>query len=140
MKFSLVAVFVLMPSFVFAWGGKGHHAICEAAVHLVKNDQLKEFLLSRGHTIGHLCNLPDTEWRSLDRELTKHGDPTHYINPEILGLLVQDVPTDLSSIIEKYTNKESATDPNKKLISIPFDMGTSWWRADQFARRATQFA
>ena len=55
-------------------------------------------------------------------------------------VLIQDVPTDLNAIIEKYTNKESATDPNKKLISIPFDMGTSWWRADQFFKRGIQFA
>jgi hypothetical protein len=127
---------VLMPQLVFCWGGRGHDTVCQAAVYLVKNKNLSDFLKFRPHVMGHLCNLPDTFWRSLDRKLTQHGDPTHYVNAELIGVAIQDMPTDLNAIIEKYSNDPAHA---KKKISVPMEMGTNWWRADQMVRRGIEF-
>lgn len=123
-----------------AWGGRGHAAICESAVYLVQNENLKEYLQNKPHMMAHLCNIPDISWRSLGNQFTAHGNPTHYINAELIGAQIKDVSTDLKSIIEKYTGTENRIKENSKISSIPQDMGTNWWRADQFQRRAIQFA
>lgn len=137
---------LFMPQKSPAWGGRGHDSICQAAVHLVKNQNLKDYLSNKPQIMGHLCNIPDTHWRSLPRDMTKHGDPTHYINPETLGLTVKDIPTDLKKLSDKYTGtdptennleKDSAK-PYRKIVSVPLDMGTNWWRADQFYRLAIE--
>jgi hypothetical protein len=130
----------LGPVAAFAWGGRGHAAICESAVYLVQNNNLKEYLQNKPHMMAHLCNIPDIAWRSLDAQFTKHGNPTHYVNSELIGVSINDTPTDLKSIIEKYTGSKNLMKENSKISSIPFDMGTNWWRADQFYRRATDFA
>lgn len=123
-----------------AWGGRGHAAICEAAVHLVKSPQLKEFLMSRPHTMGHLCNIPDIYWKSLSQEARKLGDPGHYINAEKIGLKISEVPTDYKKIVETYTGKPNKQNETQTLFSIPDELGSNWWRADQFYRRAVDAA
>lgn len=133
-KIVSIVLIISIPHFVFAWGGRGHDTICEAAVYLVKNKNLSDFLRSKPHVLGHVCNLPDTYWRSLDRKFTQHGDPTHYVNAELIGVAVQDMPTDLNKIIEKYT-----ADHADKKISVPQELGTNWWRADQMVRRGIEF-
>lgn len=109
----------------FSWGSRGHHSICEAAVYLIQSKDLKDFLLSRTHMMGHLCNIPDTSWRSLPSELTKLGNPAHYINPEKINLKVKDIPLDPKEIEKKYK------------ISMA-DLGFNWWRAEQLHRLSSQ--
>lgn len=142
-NFLILAILILtLPQFVFAWGGRGHDSICQAAVHLVKNKELANFLKSRPHVMGHLCNIPDIQWRNLDRKITQYGDPNHYVNPEVIGLAVQDIPTDLNVIVEKYTDeqldKQDAIGKSDKIASVPTSMGTNWWRADQMVRRGIE--
>jgi hypothetical protein len=133
----LNVVFVsLQPTSALAWGGRGHDSICEAAVYLVQNKNLKEFLINKPHMMGHLCNIPDIYWKSLPMELRRHGDSGHYIDPEIIGLSAKDIPTDYKSIIEKYTGQDNKEKSNSKILSIPLEFGSNWWRADQFYRRA----
>lgn len=135
----LVMVYLLgLPHLVYAWGGHGHDSICQAAVHLVQNKGLSDFLKSRPHVMGHLCNIPDIQWRNMDRKINQHGDPTHYVNAEIIGLAVQDIPTDLNALIEKYTNQPDATGKTEKIVSVPLGLGTNWWRADQMVRRGIE--
>lgn len=129
-----------MSSTSFAWGGRGHHAICDAATHLVKSPQLKEFLLHRPHTMGHLCNIPDIYWKSLSSESRKLGDPGHYINVEKIGVSFKDLPADYKKIIELYTGKPNKQNEAQTLFSIPDELGSNWWRADQFYRLALQGA
>ena len=83
-----------------AWGGRGHSAVCDAAVYLVKSPQLKEYLMSKPHMMGHLCNIPDIYWKSLSAENRKLGDPGHYINGEKIGLKISEIPTDYKKIID----------------------------------------
>jgi hypothetical protein len=139
-------ILLITASFIFlnaelahAWGGRGHAAICESAVYLVKDQNLKEYLQNKPHMMAHLCNIPDISWRNIDSKFTAHGNPTHYVNAELLGLTVQNIPTDMKMLIEKYTGTENRIKENLKIASVPQDMGTNWWRADQFFRRAVDF-
>ncbi len=118
-----------------AWGGHGHDSICQAAVHLVKNEELKSFLKYRAFMVGHLCNIPDTAWRDLPKEVAAIGAPTHYIDPELLGLPIPQIPLNFATIIRDYTGKPSAYKPSETIKSIPDEFGSVWWRADQFVKK-----
>lgn len=128
--------FILAPSLASAWGGRGHDAICEAAVFLVKNQNLKEYLQNKPQMMGHLCNIPDTYWRSLTGDARKYGDPTHFIDIETLGLKINEIPTDYKKIVTSYTGSENKFRDGSKIFSVPTEFGSIWWRADQFYRRA----
>ncbi len=129
MSYSKAIIFFVITlasaSKAFSWGARGHHSICEAAVYLIKEKDLKDFLLSRTHMMGHLCNIPDTSWRSLPPELTKMGNPAHYINPEKLNVKVKDIPLDPKEIEKKFK------------VSIT-ELGFNWWRAEQMHRLSAQ--
>ena len=135
----IITIFILISSqLVFAWGGRGHNTICESAAFLVKSPGLKEFLATRPHVMGHLCNIPDIYWKSLPADVRKSGDPGHYINPEKIGYKIEDVPLDYKKIIADFTGKQSKEDEKKTIFSVPDDVGHSWWRADQFFRLAVE--
>lgn len=119
-----------------AWGGRGHDSICVAAVFLVKNPQLKEYLMNKPHMMGHLCNIPDIYWKSLSSETRKLGDPGHYIDAEKIGLKLSEMPLDYKKIIATYTGKPNKENESQILHSIPEELGSNWWRADQFYRLA----
>lgn len=125
------SITTLVSSKILAWGGRGHDTICQSAVFLVKNKTLKDFLRNKPNMMGHLCNIPDTYWRSLSPEQTKEGNPTHYIESEALGLSLKEMPLDLKMLIEKYNGSENHLKPGSKIISLPHEIGTNWWRAQQ---------
>lgn len=135
MKLLLVALILISCNQVLAWGGRGHDAICQAAVFLVKEPGLKEYLQHKPHKMSHLCNIPDFYWKSLGSEVNKLGNSTHFIDIEVIGLQMKDVPTDFKKIMADFTGKPN---PYKKdgttIKSIPQEFGSSWWRADQFMR------
>lgn len=131
--FTTLTIFSLQT---FAWGGRGHAAICESAVFLVKNQQLKEYLQNKPQIMAHLCNIPDTYWRSISPEIKTLGDPGHYINAENIGLKIKDIPTDFRQIVKTYTGRPSLVKENTSIFSVPEELGSLWWRADQFYRRA----
>jgi hypothetical protein len=132
----VVILLLFSANNALCWGGRGHDAICQAATHLIQTPGLRTFLQSRPHVMGHLCNIPDMYWRSLTGDELQHGNPTHYVNPEILGIAAKDVPTDMKALISKYTGQENLSRSGSKISSVPLDMGSSWWRADQFYRNA----
>ncbi len=121
----------LAPTQVFSWGGRGHDTACETAVYLVQNKTLKDFLRNKPNMMGHLCNIPDISWRSLDANKTKEGNPTHYVEGEPIGLALKDLPTDLKAIIEKYSKTDNKINPKAQILSVPHELGTNWWRANQ---------
>lgn len=135
-RVSLTLILSLVGTKVLAWGGRGHDSICQAAAFLVKNPHLRELLQNRPHMMGHLCNIPDTYWRSLAPDLRKLGDPGHFINAENLGLRLSELPTDFRAIVDTYTGQEIKTKDGKKMMSVPEELGSNWWRTDQFYRRA----
>jgi hypothetical protein len=135
MKFMFAILSFLLPACVWAWGGRGHHTICEAAVFLVKEKPLRESLQQKPFMMGHLCNIPDFYWKSLGPEVSKLGNSTHFIDTEVLGIPVKDIPLDYKQIVAKYTGAPNAFNPGT-IYSVPLDFGSNWWRADQFYRRA----
>jgi hypothetical protein len=136
MNKQFAVTFLLVLSFsklAHSWGGRGHHATCDAATHLIKDKIFQEFLKTRPHIMGHLCNIPDIHWKNIDGEARKIGSPTHYVNPEVLGFTAQTLPLNLSELIKNFTGKERKTD-GKRISSVPLELGTNWWRADQLYR------
>lgn len=135
MKIALSSMLILAPAASFAWGGRGHHTVCSVAVHLVQDKNLREFLMKRPHTMGHLCNIPDIYWKSLPRDQMKGGDSAHFIDPEIAGLKIRDVPLDFSELERTLTGQPNRFKPGAIIRSVVEEFGSSWWRADQFFRR-----
>lgn len=137
---SIIVVFLsslIFSSVGFAWGGRGHHTICSAAPHLVKNVKLKNFLRFRPHTMGHLCNIPDIYWKTLGPKALEYGSPAHHVDPEIIGLKVSEIPLNYKEIEEKYSGKENKFKEGRTVFSIPKEFGSLWWRANQFFEMVT---
>lgn len=136
-SFALVLISFITPSLhtpdLWAWGAKGHYVICEAAIHLIKNPELKAYLIHKTHNMGHLCNIPDIYWRQLPD--SESGNATHYIEPDLVGENLEDSPTTITEFVAKYRGKTSITKKNK-VFSVEKEIGTLWWRADQFIRLA----
>ena len=139
--FQLLSLIIILFStqIALAWGGRGHHAICHSSMFLVKEKGLRDFLASRPHTLGHLCNIPDIHWKNSGPEQNKIGSPTHWIDPEVIGVKLADIPADYKKLINKYSGKTNLFDGEKKIASVPGELGSIWWRADQFWRRAVDF-
>jgi len=89
--------------------------------------------------MGHLCNMPDFYWRSLGSEATKLGNPTHFIDVEITGLKVPEIPLDYKQVVETYTGKPNQFKAGATIFNVPTEFGSVWWRADQFYRRFVTF-
>jgi hypothetical protein len=138
---ALVAGFLLfIAQFSFlstakAWGNRGHATVCEAAIFLMQQKNLRSYLQLRPNMIGYVCNVPDVYWKGLGPAVSRVGNPTHYINAEVLGLPLSKVPLDYHSIVTEFTGKKNAFKEGT-LSSIPTELGSNWWRADQFYRRA----
>lgn len=135
MRSLLVMVILGGPLGALAWGGRGHHSICSAAVHLVQDKNLSDFLKFRPHIMGHLCNVPDIYWKSLPATISKSGNPAHYIDPEVLGLAIKDIPADFLNVEKNFTGKSNKFKTEATIFSVPEEVGSLWWRADQFNRR-----
>ncbi len=120
-------------STAWSWAERGHHTLCEVATRLVSNPDLANFLKSRLHLMGHACNIPDIYWRDLGL-IAKVGDDAHFMNPENLGYTLESVPLDIDQIISEKEGKYSEV--LKRNIVVLKDLGSSWWRYDQFYRRA----
>lgn len=123
----LGAVFLLLTSDrSFAWGERGHHVICEVATRLVESEELSRFLQGRGHMSGHVCNIPDIHWKS-HPENANEIDASHFMDPENLNYKISEVPLDLNRI---------ASEKSKSKAELAVELGTLWWRAEQFYRAA----
>lgn len=122
----------------WGWGLRGHHTICEAATFLVKDPDLQFFLKMRAPQMGHLCNVPDTHWKALGPDINQVGSPTHFINPEVLGLETRKVPLVWKDVEKQFKGSTNAFDKKSNLDNLPKQLGSLWWRADQFVRLAVQ--
>ena len=106
-----------------AWGGRGHHTLCDVATYVVQEKELHDFLTTRPHTMGHLCNIPDIYWRNLPGEMTKEGNPGHFFDWEIIGGTIKDFPLDYKKIIADYEGKKKANG-DAIIRSIPYEFGS----------------
>ncbi len=117
-------MFALSPQSVFGWGEQGHHILCEAATRLVKNPELATFLQKKNHMMGHLCNIPDINWKR-DPNLPGYdiiNSYAHGMNFDKVYGPIRNVPTDFDNIKKDLIEKN--LDPYRK--------GSLWWRARQF--------
>jgi len=121
-----VAISLVASQYALGWGERGHHTICEVATRLVQNHQLKAYLLGKGHQMGHVCNIPDIYWRDLGPQ-AKSGDAAHFLNPQKLGYTIESLPTDFDAIV---------ANAGKPASKVADELGSLWWRADQFFREA----
>ena len=120
----------------WGWGGRGHTSICAVDTNLVSEPGLKDFLQMRPHVMGHLCNIPDIYWKGINAEITQMGHPPHFFQSEILEADINNIPTDFKKLVEKYTGMPNKFNPDLKIISVAREVGSLWWRADQFYRLA----
>lgn len=135
MKKLILFVLLVSSSQAFAWGGRGHDTICRVASFLVKEPGLLEYVRNKPQMMGHLCNMPDFYWKSLGGEANQLGNPTHFIDIEVLGLAVKELPTDFKKIKDEYTGKPNKFKNDGSTIkSVATEFGSSWWRVDQFIR------
>lgn len=133
---TILLIALLLSSTAFGWGGRGHDAICRTASFLVKEKGLKEYLNNKPQMMGHLCNMPDFYWKSLGGDVVRYGSPAHFLDPEVTGLAVKDIPLDYKALSEKFTGQPNKFKNNGSTIKFfPHDFGSLWWRADQFTRR-----
>jgi len=138
----VISLMILTLSFIFsssalAWGNRGHATVCEAAIFLVKDKSLREYLQQKPNMMGHLCNIPDTYWKGMGSKVSMLGNPTHFTDAEILGIPIEKIPLDYQALIKEYTGKKNAFKEGI-IYSIPTEFGSNWWRADQFYRRALE--
>lgn len=135
MKLLISLLFMFSTTNAFAWGGRAHDSICRVATFLVKEPGLQEYLHNKPQMMGHLCNMPDFYWKSLGGEANQLGNPTHFIDIEVLGLEVKDISTDFKKLSTDYTGKPNQFKKDGSTIkSVAQEFGSSWWRVDQFMR------
>ncbi|MNJ92815.1 S1/P1 Nuclease [compost metagenome] len=135
MKKLIFSLVMLSSCAAFSWGGRGHNTICEVAVYLVKEPGLKEYLQNKPQMMGHVCNMPDFYWKSIGSDVSKLGNPTHFIDVEIIDVPVEKIPLDFKKIMAEYTGTPNKFKKEGTIFSIPTEFGSVWWRADQFVRR-----
>lgn len=133
MKNLILTIAVLGSTQAFAWGGRGHNGICMAAALLVQEKGLQGFMKMRPHVMGHVCNIPDTYWRSVPGGYI--GTPAHYVDPEIIGIDISKIPLDYAKMQTEYTGKDNKAKPEQKIASFATEFGSNWWRVDQFYNR-----
>ncbi len=135
-----------------AWGEVGHHLIARAAVEVLRShpalhltdgnetqtESLNNFLrvfTSKQIQEGHLANIPDTYWRSLDLGLEEAGDllgsPTHYFDSEKILVLSKAVDF---SIIKIPLNYQQVKKDFSGIHNLFTELGTLPWRAEQFTQ------
>ncbi|MBI3542440.1 MAG: hypothetical protein HY075_04085 [Deltaproteobacteria bacterium] len=135
-----LAIFAVFVAFsgssqpAWAWGERGHHAICDVATRLVKEPVLKQYLSSRGHMLGHVCNIPDISWRSLGHP-EPLSDSAHFINAEKGNLTADSVPLSIASYVDSL---KTAPDGSSDVTERAEELGSLWWRGDQFYRYAVK--
>lgn len=118
----------------WAWGLRGHGVVCEAAVHLIKDESLRFQFRQRLPEITALCNIPDTHWKALGGEVRAKEFPTHYVNPELLGFTAKTLPTDFALLRSQFEGAPSESP--KRVASVASEMGSLWWRAEQLVRES----
>jgi zinc dependent phospholipase C len=101
-----------------AWGIRGHLSLCEAAAKLVQHPQLLEYLSANSSRIGYICDIPDLQWRFMSQNFKEH-----LLRPENIGLTLEQLPLDYKIIQQNHPGTIKS-------------LGSNWWRAEQFYRRA----
>jgi hypothetical protein len=151
-RFNLAAasLFALLSSKGFAWGSLGHDLVTRAAVHLLEEKSKYDGkctvpFLAKQVMLGHLANVPDIHWKGMAKELTEVGNPTHFIDWEILSAqpsIKNDVIRGPREFHEAVAQAVTACAPGEKARFCPNHgitsedapklLGSAPWRVEQF--------
>lgn len=130
---------------LYGWGENGHDLITQVAVRLSQDNsditpQLRELWRRKSHMLGHLANIPDTHWRNLPSKDQQLGNPTHYIDGELLAENPWINPPQRFSVAISQVLQRQAINQTKFHITIgnPKDaqqlLGSLPWRIEQFSQ------
>lgn len=142
-----------LPLSSFGWGEAGHHMVARLAAKLAAKhpdlkglkevethralEQFLKVLNEKRYQQGHVANIPDVHWRNLDDGLTavgnQLGSPTHYLNSEWLAPEGSKDPFAESKFALDYESTKVALGAMNANTSLFKTVGTSPWRAQQFA-------
>ena len=59
----VTCILLLIPFKGYSWGSRAHSATCEASTFLIKNPALRKTLVPLGYMLGHICIIPDDDWK-----------------------------------------------------------------------------
>ncbi len=134
---------LLIPRQALAWGERGHHAAARSAALSVLAGldlstlapeeaeayrSLESFFRRKAIQLGHLSNIPDTAWRSLDSEASAQNGPTHFADADQWTDDFDAIPLDYPTALQKFHGKPNRID--RKPIDL-FESGTSIWRSQE---------
>ena len=143
LKFSTLFLFFSVFNFsptAWTWGGRGHDTLCHATGFLVENQELKDFLTGKTYLMGYLCNQPDIVWKNLKGESSRTANSSHYMDFDALGVASEKVPQAFTAFETEFTGKKNVLEPNKTFKNVSVEIGTLWWRVEQFHNRNLELA
>lgn len=153
MKRTIVIFVIFVTHVALGWGEAGHHLVGRLSAKLLahhplivakfghemvlqerrrKNAFLNTFY-ERRFMLGHLGNIPDTYWRNLEESKTRMGNPTHYLNREIVLEMESQVGFAIPKIPADYETAKRLVKKDKPKVNFFEQIGTLPWRAQQFA-------
>lgn len=89
--------------------------------------------MGKVQSLTYLCNLPDTYWRGLKE--ASSGTSSHFFETDPTELSFEKVPLDYKTF-EDWAAGQKNKFKDKPILFPAKELGSSWWRADQFYRRA----
>lgn len=151
---SFLAAVILVLSLIsaseaYSWGERGHQIVSRVAAALLKdrhreNPKLYTPFVTRTEMLAHLANIPDIGWKSLDKEVSKSLDPSHWFDTEYLmpSPSLKQTPRQIHEIkaliianCEKTTLKDRMPCPEIAQGQKSLDIaGSAPWRVAQFAK------
>lgn len=137
------AAVILLPQRGQTWGERGHHSAARSAALwiLAGTDlsgmppaeaeayrSLESFFRRKAIQLGHISNIPDTSWRSLDWESSAQNAPTHFADADAWTDDFDAIPLDYPAALQKFHGKPNRLE--SKVIDL-FETGTSIWRSQE---------
>lgn len=131
---------LILSALCFGWGERGHHIIARAAATSVlegarvpKGEEalykgFRDFFRQKAIQLGHLSNIPDNAWRSLDPLTRALNAPTHFSDADMWTTNWDEIPLDYKDALPKFHGKASLVDG--KPVDF-FESGTLYWRAQE---------
>jgi len=130
MKTILLFAMTFLSFNVFAWGKRGHQAVCETAAIAVSSEPNAGFMKSRAFDFGYYCNVPDFIWK---REKTYQTEKTeHYMDLEFFNEAFKKQPD------VKKPFDLSRKDFDAKFPEVKNEYGRAFWRVREINDQITQ--
>jgi hypothetical protein len=121
--------FMMLPSTLFSWAGRGHNVITHVAARLLDTPEydskvVRPFLM-REEALAHLSNIPDTSWKSSD-DIRSIMDAAHFFNIDLLR------ESDVKNVLDQDNAKKGSFE--NVLFKSILETGSAPWRVRQLAK------